>query len=542
MKDRIIIKTILGVSMVAALNGCTDDFLTQNVKGTQTLDNYFTSEEEFVSQLYGCYQSLAYDDWWQIYNMYILADMCTDDEWAGNTSQSQDGYDNLCQYKGSAVTGCGTLENFWQYRYKGIHRCNLFLSYLESNKSILSEQKALQFEAEARFIRAFSYFDLVKNFGGVPPVLTAATSEDVTGIKRASVEDTYKAIEEDLIFASENLPLRTNSIKAGELGRATSGAALAYLGKVYLYQEKYDKAKTCLDSVIKSKEYGLIDDFKDVWSIAYNNSIEGVFEIQTCSDLSYSAGERISVVTGSRDDSGWSWGGPTSDLENAYRSHGDSIRRVCTIIKDSATFIPNETATVFASDSKKELFPYPISANKHKSGRANAKLYIPQGLRPTVYDAPHIPLNYRLMRYAEVLLSAAEVENALGNDEKASEYLNEVRGRVKLSPINNCTGDALRDSIRIERRLELALEANRLYDLRRWTDSNGKKAICNVMGPDGSWVIYNTTVSTDKYETTNNYEPQNEGYFFNETRDVLFPVPNTEIIKSQYSIEQNPGY
>ncbi|MBQ5452540.1 MAG: RagB/SusD family nutrient uptake outer membrane protein, partial [Bacteroidales bacterium] len=104
------------------------------------------------------------------------------------------------------------------------------------------------------------------------------------------------------------------------------------------------------------------------------------------------------------------------------------------------------------------------------------------------------------------------------------------------------TGTALRDAIRKERRLELAWEGNRLYDIRRWTDDNGKKMACNLFGPNGSWVIYNTQVSTDEFETTNLIEPQDEGKDFNENRDLLFPIPSAEVVQSNGMLEQNPGY
>ncbi|MBR2103964.1 MAG: RagB/SusD family nutrient uptake outer membrane protein [Bacteroidales bacterium] len=526
-------KNIIKYSIVAAamgFAGCTEDFLTQDVKGTQVLDNYFNNEKECLAQVYGCYQTLAYDDWWQIYNTYILADMATDDGWMNNTTQSQDGYDDLVLYQGKTTSG--TLSNFWQYRYKGIHRCNTVLEYVPTVSSI-SEDKKNRMMAEAKFIRAYSYFELAKNFGGVPLVLEMVV-EDGKNVTRATLDETYTQIEKDFLEAIEYLPLRSETINNGELGRATKGAAMGLLAKTYLYHEKYTDAEKYLDEVIKSGEYDLLDDFSKVWNMDYNNSVEGVFEIQTSGDISYSVGERISVVAGSRDDSGWSWGGPSSDLENAYTAAGDDIRKFCTIIKHGATSIPNETDA--------SIFPYQVSPSKHKCGRVNAKLYIPQARRiEGNYDAPHIALNYRLLRYADILLMAAEVKNQLGKDDEARKYLNQVRTRVNLADVT-ASGNDLKQAIRLERRLELAFEGNRLYDIRRWTDSNGKKVVCNLFGPNGSWVKYNTETSTDEFETTNLIEPQNEGYDFKENRDELFPIPNTEIVQSNGSLVQNPGY
>ena len=151
------------------------------------------------------------------------------------------------------------------------------------------------------------------------------------------------------------------------------------------------------------------------------------------------------------------------------------------------------------------------------------------------------PLNYRILRYADILLMYAEVENALGKDVKARAALNQIRSRVHLSDVT-ASGTELRDAIRKERRMELALEANRLYDLRRWTDSNGKKAICNVMGTNGTFVKYNLEESTDAWEISNQNENSNKGQAFKEGRDELFPIPNSEIIQSNGSIKQNPGY
>ena len=112
---------------------------------------------------------------------------------------------------------------------------------------------------------------------------------------------------------------------------------------------------------------------------------------------------------------------------------------------------------------------------------------------------------------------------------------------MKLPDVTS-SGKDLRDAIRLERRLELALEDNRLYDLRRWKDDNGKPAIDNIMGPNGSFVVYNMKESTDPYETTNSGENSNKGYTFEDGRDELFPIPVSEITLSNGSIKQNPGY
>ena len=230
-----------------------------------------------------------------------------------------------------------------------------------------------------------------------------------------------------------------------------------------------------------------------------------------------------------------SWGLPTSNLEKAFKDAGDDVRLRYTILHDGQTDVPGDPTW-------NEDNPYVISASKHKSQRCNMKLFIPVEKRPSPYDAPKIPLNIRILRYADVLLMYAEACNEQGNDAQAREALNQVRDRVNLDPVTS-SGKTLRDAIRLERRLELAFEPGiRLFDLRRWKDDNGKLAIQNVMGPNGSFVKYNLEESEDECERNNQNENSNKGYFFKEGRDELFPIPNSEITMSNGSIKQNPGY
>ena len=515
------------VCAAPVLTSCSD-FLDEPILGQQDMENYFATEEECASQVTGCYAYLACDDWWQIYKHYGLVDMCTDDEWMGNTTQEPGDYLPLSHYTGNTIEGGNAVQNFYQYRWKGILQCNIAI-LKTPEVAFNSESYKNRLIGEAKFLRAFMYFDLVRNFGGMPIIEGLLMPSELQGIERASQAETYAFIEQDLKDAIASLPLRSQ-YGASDMGRATKGAAQGLLAKVYLYQEKYQEAKAQLDAVISSGEYELLDDFSKVWNMDYNNSKEGLFEFQTNDDTRYGVGERFSVVTGSRDDSGWSWGGPTSNLEKAFKDAGDDIRLKYTIMRHGQTEVPGDPT--WSEDN-----PYVISPSKHKSARANMKLYIPVAKRPSPYDAAHIPLNYRVLRYADVLLMKAEVENALGNDSEAQKALNQVRDRVNLDPVTS-TGKTLRDAIR----LELALEGNRLFDLRRWKDDNGKPAICNVMGPNGTFVRYNTVESTDEWELSNQNEASNKGYNFNETRDLLFPIPNAEITMSNGSIKQNPGY
>lgn len=513
--------------LIFGLNSCAD-FLDQPIKGQENLDTYYQTEEECLKQLTGCYQSIFWDDWWQVSTFYVASDMSTDDMWMGNTSQSQEDWIRLTHFGNPKQDG--KIKDFWQFRYKGILRSNIVIDKVK-DAPITNESLRNRIIAEAKFLRAFQYFELVKNFGGVPIVLDFLMPNEVQDVKRATVEETYAQIEKDLKEAIQVLPNRSD-YSSSDIGRATKGTAMGYLGKSYLYQNKYEQADSILKILIDSHEYDLLPDFKDVWSIENNNSIESLLEVQYMSDLSYNLGGRLPVVTGSRDDEGWSWGLPTSNLENAFLEANDSERLKWTIIKHGDD-VPGD-------DSEKAQ-NYVITPDKHKSARVNRKFYIPHDQRPERYDGNHNNLNHRLLRYADVLLMYAEASNKLGKDSEAQNALNLVRARVNLPAISK-TGKELEKAIRLERRLELALEHQRLYDLRRWIDDNGKVAMSNLMGENGTFVKYNLEESTDEFELSNQKENSNKGINFREDRDLVFPIPNTEVVLSQGSIEQNPNY
>ena len=184
---------------------------------------------------------------------------------------------------------------------------------------------------------------------------------------------------------------------------------------------------------------------------------------------------------------------------------------------------------------------YLIDPAQHKSARIIRKYYLPLEDRPEVYNIDKIPLNHRILRYADVLLMYAEACAETGQDGEAQNALNQVRNRVGLSNVVS-TGTTLRDAIRAERRLELCNEQCRLYDLRRWEMSDGKKMMEHVFGPNGTFVLYNTGPDADMYEAWNQIESSEKGIRFTAPRDLLYPIPLYEIQHSNGKIVQNPGW
>lgn len=564
MKQLLAILTLFGS---LTFTSC-EDFLTEEVRGQQNLDTYFTTADECEAYITGCYQDITCGGWWNINTVWLLSEMCSDDAWMGNTTQSQSDYISLAHYQGNGASN-GPISNFWQYRYKGILRCNVAIDRI-SNAELEDKELQARLVAEARFLRGYFYFELARNFGGVPLITEFKMPEEIQGITRASLENTYKFIEEDLIAAAEVLPKRSEYADA-DMGRATSGAALGLLGKVYLYQEKWTEARDVLQKLIpesgytgedaQTTEYDLLPNFGDVWDKDFDNSVESLFEVQYEYHATLAVGGSLSTVTGARScgaalGDGWAWCQPTANLEAAYSE--DDERREWTIIKTGCTEIKGETEENFTKilNDNKEISVYDdcvekynlpanslvIDPSGHKSGRIIRKYYLPLNDRPEVYNTDKSPLNHRILRYADVLLMYAEACNELSDDTHAQAALNRVRNRAGLSPVS-VTGNELRHAIRNERRLELAFEQNRLYDIRRWKDDNGKLVIANLMGENGSFVKWNTDPATrDAMEWDNQGEASDKGKSFREDRDLLFPIPLYEVTMSNGSIEQNPNW
>lgn len=564
MKQLLAILTLFGS---LTFTSC-EDFLTEEVRGQQNLDTYFTTADECEAYITGCYQDITCGGWWNINTVWLLLEMCSDDAWMGNTTQSQSDYISLAHYQGNGASN-GPISNFWQYRYKGILRCNVAIDRI-SNTELEDKELQARLVAEARFLRGYFYFELARNFGGVPLITEFKMPEEIQGITRASLENTYKFIEEDLIAAAEVLPKRSEYADA-DMGRATSGAALGLLGKVYLYQEKWTEARDVLQKLIpesgytgedaQTTEYDLLPNFGDVWDKDFDNSVESLFEVQYEYHATLAVGGSLSTVTGARScgaalGDGWAWCQPTANLEAAYSE--DDERREWTIIKTGCTEIKGETEENFTKilNDNKEISVYDdcvekynlpanslvIDPSGHKSGRIIRKYYLPLNDRPEVYNTDKSPLNHRILRYADVLLMYAEACNELSDDTHAQAALNRVRNRAGLSPVS-VTGNELRHAIRNERRLELAFEQNRLYDIRRWKDDNGKPVIANLMGENGSFVKWNTDPATrDAMEWDNQGEASDKGKSFREDRDLLFPIPLYEVTMSNGSIEQNPNW
>jgi hypothetical protein len=401
------------------------------------------------------------------------------------------------------------LTEMWQAAYEGINRANYLIQYKDQNKAgetVSFAGKDALF-GEVTFLRAYYYFHLVRFFGDVPLFTDKRLGlSDSKSLTRTAKEEVYKQIEADLNSSIAVLP--ATQVQKGKI---TKYAAQALLGKVFLYQNKFNEAAAMLDNVINSNAFSLVTDFKAMFLASGENGPESVFEIQYSNTSPYynwggvTRGQgNLSVqqcgirgLNGSNDmpyAAGWSTNLPTQNLANAYTA-GDQ-RKAATILDIEAYKAANPSFNI----------TYQVAPYKN-TGLYNQK-YLPRKGETSGQVELNYDNNYRTIRYADVLLMAAEAYNrsSTPNDVKAQGYLNKVRERAFGNATHNitATGTALRQAIWDERRLELAMEGDRYFDLVRTGQAVGK-----ING-------------------------------FQAGKHEVFPIPQEEISIS--GLTQNPGY
>lgn len=503
---------IVIIFTIFAFTNC-DSFLDQPVKGKQVLGNYFSNEDECLKALAGCYATLSPEDWWEQDFFYLVGDACSDDAFKGNSIEGdQRDFGNLAQFNINPQNEW--IEIKWRYSFQMIFRTNLVIERVA--EAPVSEELKTQIIAEAKFLRAYAYFELVKNWGDVPLFTTPLTAEDPIQERRPT-SDVWAQIEKDLMEASQVLPEKSGQSSV-EDGHATKGAALSFLAKAYIYQNKWTEAQNTAASVVETGEYNLNDSFDRVWSINNPNGNGSIFEIQNSYNDLYDTGSALPVLSRSRNDGGWGFCTPSSHLDNFM---GDDPRRNWTIIKHGD----------YVDDDHPQ---YDTNLGQNETGRTNRKYYLGLADRPTDSEHKRSGLNHILFRYADLLLLHAEAAYHNSDENAARTSLNAVRARVNLEE-KTSTGQELLIDIYKERRMELAMEGHRYYDLKRQAGISqpGFPRIKEVME---EFVNYNLTSNTD-YDGGNN-----QGILFDVNKHLLFPVPQVEIDLSENILKQNPGY
>jgi hypothetical protein len=492
-------KKYILIPMMAGLlaGGCKKSFLDLNPETIISGSAFYKTETELqqaVNGAYGILQPLANESYW------MFGEMRSDNTWFqyNQEDRGREQWEFVDEFLVPATAEC--ISNFWKNSYIGISRSNDVLDNIP-NVTTMTDAARNQYTGEVEFLRAFHYFNLVRQFGGVPLRLTSVQSPGGAQSKgRATVDEVYTAIINDLKDAAEKLPA---SYSGTNVGRATKGAASTLLGKVYLTQKNYAAALTELRKV---QGYSLLPNYADVFDPNKKNGAESIFEIQYLGSQTglfstfmyifapYTSG---SYVTGdvktSIHGSGSGWNIPTPDMISNYEAND---KRKAISMADGFK----------DADSNFVSIPYVKKFNHGFTdvGRTND--------------------NFPVLRYADVVLMIAECLNeaAYTAGGEAFDALNEVRVRAGLAPKTAAdlpTQDAFRDAVFKERRVELAFENHRWYDLVR----SGKAV--EVMTAHG---IQQKTLST--------LIPAN-GYQVN-TNKLLLPIPQTDV--NLDNLTQNP--
>lgn len=535
-----LIFTIITVSL--GLFSC-EDFIEHNERGTQNLDNYFQTSEEcqtFVNDLYK--RAFNHYDWDKLIAARLANETATDDAWMGNTGQDASSFEPAAQYL-ITPNHMGYLTTLFKMRYENISACNIAIGAIPN--APINDKLKEQYMGEALFLRAYNYWDLVCNFGDVPLVLTTLSTSEMDKV-RESKEVIYQQIESDLKSALLKVK---GSYEAADKGRASKWACAALLARISLYQNKWEDAYHYADTTITYSGHKLEPNFVNIWNVNNPNGVESILESQTNTDSDKGLGNQLCTFTGARGEKkdnfpsnssddvmdGWGWCTPTSDLENCYISEKDEERRHSTITICGDAAYGDETL------NPTHLF----DLTQNKSGRLIRKYYIPVATRRILIDKRmHAPLNTPIIRLAEMYLTRAEAAYHLNKHDEAMDDVDIIRARVKIAPKKGkVSGVNILYAIWKERRMELAFEGLRLFDIRRQIDpTTNKPVIAGLFGPNGSFVLYNTTQSTDKYETTNKKELQDKGVNFDLNKHMLWPIPQSEIDRSSGKITQNPNY
>lgn len=474
-------KILLVIIVIIGFVSCSEDFL--DVNPSQETPEVALSDPDVAPQLVNA-----------IYNQFLGFNMSSF-PWYGATEITSDNAD-----KGSDPGDTGTYQknhaeytyteteasfrNLWENHYQGIARANRAILLLPDVD--IEEDLKNRLLGEARFLRGLMYFRMVQMFGGVPLIdfiPDPNSEEDINrAYQRASLEEMYVFIEKDLIFAIEHLPLK-GEYAPSDLGRAPKGAAQALMAKVKLYQQEWQAAYDYSLDVINSGQYQLETNYEDIWKEEFENGVESIFEIQGRGETPSLGVDNYRTSQGARGQGGWGWGfnSPSEDLVNAYEEGDERM--------DGTIIFRGET-----------LYDGRFVAETVTNPRYNQKAYV-----HIEAENPN-EKNVRLIRYGEVLLINAEAAFQLGDIDTALDRVNEIRNRAGLDDLETLT---LLDIYK-ERRLELAMEGDRMFDLRR----QGRAA--EVM--------------------------QAFGVPFVEGKHELFPIPQEQIAQSGGLLEQNPGW
>lgn len=527
------IKNILLTASTALMLVSCEGFLTRDPKGSMDENKFFNSPDAAYKSIVKCYQPL--NDFFRFERPRMdLYNISTDDAEKGGSGAGDATFVADLSY-GRPLTSNTDLANLWEGMYRGIAQCNVCLEKFANAELVdasgypLDAKVKARYIAEARFLRAFYHFELCKIFGGVPVVDRVLTVNDSKTLKRESEQETAKFIMDELqaIAEESELPGKT-ALASSELGRITKEAVWSLQTKVYMYFAKddtnlYADARDAAKRVIDANSCILEPNYQSLFLEDGYLSGESIFvNIRGDIPSEYIYGSFLPCYGSPRSCGAYGFDQPTQNLVDEFEK-GDP-RLLYTII---------ENGDVFPTASGTETLDFSTYPN---TGYHNRKVFLVESRRGTGWgdDA----WSCHLIRYADIILLYAEALIYTGGDKsEIVEYINMVRTRANNSRAGDAEakkrvraiaaadipmvseGDDLLAAVKHERRVELAMEYNRLYDLKRWN------SYIDVMNAFAAYPYSN-----------------GRGASFKKGVNEVFPVPQVEIDRTGGSIKQNPGY
>ena len=554
----------LGVAALT-MTGCSESFLDTTSKTELNSTSFYKTEVQAEYAVVGCYdgyqRTVSNGNWPSLFQaVETMSDDCLGGGGPDDRSDRlMDRFDR--SYMPDQID---LFNGLWDDYYKGINRCNLLLASLD-NIGWTSEEARKVVESEARAIRGLEYFDLVRMFERVP-LLTVATTEVVP---QSEPDAVYEQIVADLKFAADNMPEEQYADKSNNLGRITKYAAAAMLARVYLFYDGVyndnkggampggltkEQALQYCEEVIKSQRYSLEPEFKNLWPAAsteattktegrkstyVEDSNEIVWVVKFNNDQNWNNsninGNKFIINLGLRNVTSFApygngWGAcPVTPYANSLFRSGDS-RSTATVIDCAAIGAYKEQITTDCMDYtglvNKKYCPLIFTDG---TSMPAAETTVDGGNMQTNQDQ-----NWILIRYADVLLMAAELGSA-----NAMQYFNQVRDRAFGAGVHDITTAPTREQIWNERRVEFMGEGVRYFDLRRqgldaFVAAQMGQANANGQTTGNPITIYNNKVPTTISST---YVENNI-----RTKRGFFQIPNSQITLSGHVYKQNAGW
>ena len=484
---------------LALMVGCAKDFLKVPPQAQKPVEQFWQTQDDATKAVNAMYANT------REYKFVAFAPLAVESLGSDDAVTGSDPTDGsvafMSQFDNFTVTSTNReLPDFWNGMYQEINYCNQVIDNIP--KISMDANLQTRYIAEAKFLRAYSYFRLVRAFGDVPLRLHLPQNSSEYNIPRTPKDQVWAAIEQDLTDAEAVLP---PTYSGPDLGRATKGAAQALHAKVALYQKKWSDVLNYTNQVIQSNLYSLFPDFEKQYRVQNENNSESIYEIQCTylpnnSDASNSQYSQIQQPRGGFDGNGWGYNNPTQDLADAFEPNDPRLNG--TILFRGST------------SAEGDLIPLTAANPMY-----NYKSYTP--FASYVNDNNGSDQNVRVLRYSDVLLMNAEANNELGNTPDALASLEKVRKRARdyaishgaptttLPEVTTTDQATLRKDIYHERRVELAMDFDsRYFDVIR--QGRGTE----VFGPLG-WKA---------------------------GKNEVWPIPQIEIDNSFGVLTQNTGY